>query len=142
MATSTAEPSIVVERAVTRTVDDTISTSVIAGATVRQDGHVATTWYLASGPPESTTEAVIVYNADMADGTVSVSAVGTSGPVPVDELQDLPIEPASFLVIDLTDPLVVDRQLVIESSTRVFVERSYPTGRSATRTSSWAVPAG
>ena len=85
---------------------------------------------------------MIVYNADMADGLVSVSAVGTSGPVPVDELQDMEIPPAGFLVIDLTDPIVIDRQLIIESSTRVFVERSFPTGRGATRTSSWAVPAG
>ena len=142
LATSTAEPAIVVERALTRTVGDAISTSVIAGATVRQDGYVATSWYLAIGPNEPTPAAVVVYNADMADGLVSVSAVGTSGPVPVEELQDMEILPAGFLVIDLTDPLVVDRQLIIESSTRVFVERSYPTGRGATRTSSWAVPAG
>ena len=141
LATSTAEPAIVVERSITRTDTDSVGTSVIAGATPRQDGHVATTWYLGTGPVEPTPEALIVYNGDLAEGLVSVYAVGTSGPVPVESLQDLPILPAAFLVIDLTDPVVLGRQLVIESSTRVFVERSYPTGRD-TRTSSWAVPAG
>ena len=141
LATSTAEPAIVVERSITRTDNDSVGTSVIAGATPRQDGHVATTWYLGAGPSEPTPEALIVYNGDLADGLVSVYAVGTSGPVPVESLQELPILPAAFLVIDLTDPVVLGRQLVIESSTRVFVERSYPTGRDP-RTSSWAVPAG
>ncbi len=142
LATSTAEPAIVVERSITRAVDDAIATSVIAGATPRQDGHVATTWYLAAGPVEPVAEALIVYNADMAEGLVSVFAVGTSGPVPIADLQDVVIQPAGFVVIDLTDPVALGRQLILESSTRVFVERSYPTGRGATRTSSWAVPAG
>lgn len=142
LATSTAEQSVVVERSTTRTVDERVATSVITGATPRQDGYVATTWYLAAGPSQPTAAAVIVYNADMAEGLVSVSVVGTAGPVPVAALQDLVVPPAGFLVIDLTDPVTFDRQLVIESSTRVFVERSYPTGRGDTRTSSWAVPAG
>ncbi len=115
---------------------------MIAGATVRQDGHVATTWYLSAGPPEPTTAAVIVYNADMAEGVVSVSAVGTAGPVPVAGLQGLVLPTLGFVVIDLTDPVTFNRQLIIESSTRVFIERSYPTGRGGTRTSAWAVPAG
>jgi hypothetical protein len=142
LATSTAEPSIVVERAITRTVGDDVATAVIAGATPRQDLYVATTWYLAAGPTAPTSEALIVYNADNSEGVVSVLAVGTSGAVPVAGLEDVPLPPASFVVIDLTDPIVLGRQLVVESSTRVFVERSYPTGRGDTRTSAWAVPAG
>jgi hypothetical protein len=136
-----AEPSIVVERAVTRTVGDTVATAVIPGATPRQDGHVATTWHLGAGPPEPTTEAIIAYNADNSEGLVSVFAVGSSGPVPVAGLQDLVLAPASIIAIDLTDPVVLDRELIIESTSRIFVERSYPTGRGDTRTSSWAMPA-
>lgn len=137
-----AEPTIVVERAVTRTIDDTVATSVVHGATPRQDGHVSTTWHLAAGPPVPTTEAVVVYNADNSAGLVSVFAVGSSGPVPVADLQELELAPASIVAIDLTDPVTVGRELIISSTTRVFVERSYPTGRGDTRTSSWAVPAG
>ena len=44
--------------------------------------------------------------------------------------------------IDLVDPLVLDRELVVVSTNRIFVERSTPTGRGETRTSSWAVPSG
>jgi hypothetical protein len=138
-----AEPSIVVERAVTRTVDDTVATSVIHGATPREgDGHVAATWHLAAGPPIPTTEALIVYNATNSPGLVSVFAVGSSGPVPVADLQELELGPAAIISIDLTDPVTIGRELFVSSTTRVFVERSFPTGRGETRTSSWAVPAG
>ena len=137
-----AEPSIVVERAVTRTVGDTVATSVIPGATPRQDGHVARTWHIAAGPSDAATEAIIVYNADNSEGLVSVFAVGSSGPVPVADLQELALAPASILTIDLTDPVVLGRELIVESTSRVFVERSFPTGRGDTRASSWAVPAG
>jgi hypothetical protein len=142
LATSTNDPSVVVERAVTRTVDETTATSVIAGATPRQDGYVATVWHLAAGPSDPVEGGLVVYNADNGVGSVSVFAVGTSGPVPVPELQELVLSAASLLVIDLTDPLVVGRELIVESTNRVFVERSYPTGRGDTRTSAWAVPAG
>ena len=142
-ATSTAEPAIVVERAVTTTDGDSVGTSVIAGATPRQDGYVATTWHVAAGPAAPVEAGLVVYNSNnTAPGAVSVSVVGSSGPVPVEGLQDLPIGPAAVLAIDLTDPLVVGRPLVVESTTRVFVERSFPTGRGDLRTSSWAIPAG
>lgn len=137
-----SEPSIVVERAVTRTAGDATATSVIAGATPRQDAYVASTWYVGTGPDEPTTEALVIYNADNTPGTVSVLAVGRSGPVPVEALTELPIQPASIVTIDLTDDVTLGRDLIVESTSRVFVERSFPTGRSETRTSSWAVPAG
>ncbi len=141
-ATSTAEPAIVVERAVTTSEDDRVATTVIAGATPRQDGYVATTWHLAAGPSAPVADGIVVYNADNTAGTVSVFAVGTSGSVPVPGLQELELGPAALLAIDLTDPLVVDREVIIESTSRVFVERSYPTGRGDLRTAAWAVPAG
>lgn len=137
-----AEQSVVVERATTVTVGEDVATSVIAGAPPRQDGHVATEWHIARGSHEPVERALTVYNADNVAGTVSVFAVGRSGPVPVEGLQDLPIGAASLLTIDLVDPVVLDRELIITSTSRVFVERSTPTGRGATRTSSWAVPAG
>ena len=70
-------PSVVVERATTATVDDTTATTVIVGAPPRQDGHVASTWHLGSGPPEPTTEALVLYNADNAESQVSVSRSAT-----------------------------------------------------------------
>ncbi|MFW2335210.1 DUF5719 family protein [Ilumatobacter sp.] len=137
-----SEPSIVVERAVTRTVDGVTATSVISGATPRQDAYVASTWHAGMSPAEPVDDALIIYNADNSAGTVSVLAVGQSGPVPVEALSDIPIDPASIVTIDLTDSVVLGRELTVESSSRIFVERSFPTGRGQTRSSSWAVPAG
>jgi hypothetical protein len=137
-----AAQSIVVERATTTTVGDVVATSVIVGAPPRQDGYVASEWHIASGPTEPVEDALTVYNADNVAGTVSVFAVGRSGPVPIEDLQELPIGAASLITIDLVDPLAIDRELIVTSTSRVFVERSTPTGRGSTRNASWAVPAG
>lgn len=137
-----AAQSVVIERASTWNVDGEVATSVVAGATPRQDGWVATEWHVAAGPPTPVEGGLVVYNADNAAGTVSVFAVGSSGPVPVEGLQELPIGAASLITIDLVDPLVLDRELVVTSTSRIFVERAVPTGRGATRISAWAIPAG
>jgi len=141
-ATSTNDPSIVVERVITRTAGDATGTGVLVGATARQDGYVATTWYVPIGPADATEEALIAYNVDNAAGSLSVYAVGRSGPVPVESLQDIQYGPARRITIDLTDPLVVGRQLMIEATTRVMVERSFPSGVGDLRTPSWAIPLG
>lgn len=141
-STAGGEAAIVVERASTRTIDDVTATSVIVGATARQDAYVATTWHMAVGPPEATTEALVIYNVDNTPGTVTVSVVGSAGPVPVAGLEALDLPAASLTTIDLTDPVAVGRELVVESTNRIFVERSYPTGRGATRTAAWALPEG
>lgn len=137
-----AESTIVVERAVTRTIGDVTATSVLLGATPRQDAYVASTWHIGVSPDEPTEEALVVYNADNTPGTFTVSAVGQSGPVPVPGLEEISIGGAAVVAIDLTDPIVLGRELILESTARVFVERSFPTGRGGTRSSSWAVPAG
>lgn len=141
LATSTNEPAIVVEQAITRTDGETTATAVVAGAPPRQDGYLASTWYIGRSPSEPTTGAIVIHNGDLTDGTVSIFAIGASGPVPVPGLQDLPIPGSSFISVDLTDDAALGRLLVIESTARVFVERSIPTGRGGTRTSAWAVPA-
>ena len=137
-----SQSSIVVERAITRTVGETTATSVLLGATPRQDAYVASTWHVGISPETPTEDALVVYNADNTAGTVTVSAVGRSGPVPVPGLDEIPIDGAAVVTVDLVDPLVLGRELIIESTARVFVERSFPTGRGDTRSSSWAVPAG
>ncbi len=138
---SFGEPRIVVERVTTETVGDQTSTSVLAGATSRPDGYYASTWHLASGPESPTEDALVVYNADNTAGTVSVFAVGSSGPVPLVGLQDMVLPGASIIAIDLVDPLALGRELVVSSTSRIFVEQSFPNGRGDTRTASWAIPA-
>jgi hypothetical protein len=137
-----AEPSIVVERATTVTAGDAVGTSVMLGAVPRPlDGYVASTWHIAEAPDVPTPLGLVVHNVDNSDGTVTVSAVGSSGPVPVPGLEDIALPAASYATIDLTDPLVLGRELLIESTNRVFVQRDFPTGRGDLRWSGWAVPA-
>jgi hypothetical protein len=140
-ATATSEPSIVVDRVITRTVGDDTGTGVLTGALARS-GYVATTWYVPLGPDEPVEDALVIYNVDNEAGSVSVSAVGQSGPVPIESLQAVPYGPAQRITLDLTDPLVVGRQLIVEATTRVMVERSFPNGVGDLRTPSWAIPAG
>jgi hypothetical protein len=138
-----AEPSVVVERATTTVIDEQLSTTVIAGATTRPDGYLATTWHVPQAPTEPTAAALVVYNRDNAVGQLSVSAIGASGPVPVPGLTDITLPgPDGVLTIDLTDPIVLGRELIIESGNRIFVERAFPTGLGDLRASSWAIPAG
>jgi hypothetical protein len=138
-----AQSAVIIERASTTSIDEQAMTTVIAGATPRSDGLLASTWYVPRAPDQPTAAALIVYNADNAPGTLTVSAVGASGPVAVPGLTEIAVPgPDATLAIDLTDPIVLGRPLVIESSNRVFVERAFPTGRADLRTSSWAIPAG
>jgi hypothetical protein len=131
-------PSIVVERALTRTIDGTPHTSVILGAPPRPDGYVATTWRLAAGPDAATAGALVLFNVDNAPGTVSVQRVGPDGLAPLAGLSAVPIGAAARATIDLGED-AVGAELVVTSSTRVFVERSLPSGPG--RSASWALPA-
>jgi len=137
-----AEPSVVVERILTRPAGESVATSVIVGAPPREDGYVASRWHVGIGPAQPTTEALVVYNVDNVEGTVTIESVGPAGPTPVPSLTDIPIGPGAVLVIDLVDPDVLDRELIVDASNRVFVERSLSRGDGREgRSGSWALPA-
>lgn len=111
------------------------------GAPPREDGYVASRWHIGIGPAEPTPAALVVYNVDNVEGAITVQAVGPAGPTAVPSLTDVPIAPGGVLTIDLVDPDVLNRELIVDSSTRVFVERSLSrgTGREG-RSGSWALP--
>jgi hypothetical protein len=136
------EPSIVVERVITRPTDDGVATSPVLGAPPRQDGWVATRWHVGIGPDAPTEEALVIYNVDNVDATITVEAVGPAGPSAVPSLTDIPIGPGAILTIDLTADDVIGQELVVTSTNRMFVERSLLRGTSLSgRSGSWAVPA-
>jgi Family of unknown function (DUF5719) len=136
-----AEPSIVVERALTKIVDGQPSTSVVLGAVPRaEDGFVASTWTMAVGPTAPTEQALVVFNVDNSEGTVTVEAVGAGGPVSIPGLDAVPLPPAGLITIDLTDAATLDRQLIVRSTTRIMVERSLSAGEGLGRSGSWALP--
>ncbi|MEP1122565.1 MAG: DUF5719 family protein [Ilumatobacter sp.] len=136
-----AQPSIVVERVLTRPADGSISTSVVLGAPPRPDGFVPNTWHMGIGPTEPTEDALVVYNIDQIEATVTVSVIGPDGPSAVPSLTDVPLASGSIITIDLTDPDVLGRELVVVSTSRVFVERSLPRGNDLPgRSGSWLLP--
>ncbi len=138
-----ADPSVVVERVLTRPAGDSVATSVVVGAPPRNDGYVASRWHVGIGPSEPTPQALVVYNVDNVDATITVQAVGPGGPTDVATLTDIPIGPGAVATIDLVDPEVIDRELIVQSSSRVFVERSLSRGSGRDgRSGSWAVPSG
>ena len=140
-ATASSEPSIVVDRVITRTDGEVRGTGVLTGALAR-NGYVASTWYVPRGPDEVVSDAIVIYNVDNEPGSVTVSAVGSSGPVPIDGLTDVEYGAAGRLSLDLDDPLIAGRQLIVEGTTRIMVERSFPNGVGGLRTPSWAIPQG
>jgi hypothetical protein len=133
--------SLVVERAITRTIDNIPTTSVLLGAISRPDGTLPTTWTLAVGPGEPTQDALVVYNSTSQPATVTVQAVTTSGPQNVPGLAEVPLPAAGLITIPLTDPSAIDAQLIVRATVPVFVERSLPREPGAQgRTTTWAVP--
>ena len=140
-ATADSSDSIVVERAITRTIDDIPTTSVLPGATARaEDAFVPTTWTFAIGPGEPTDAAIVVYNSEAVLGTVTVQAVDAAGVVAVPGLESVALQPGELITIALPDG-ADDAQLVVRSTSRVFVERSLPREPGAQgRSASWALP--
>lgn len=136
-----AQPSIVVERVLTRPADGSISTSVVLGAPPRPDGFVPNTWHMGIGPTEPTEDALVIYNIDQIEAAITVSVVGPDGPSAVPSLTDVPLASGSIITVDLTDPDVLGRELIVVSSSRVFIERSLPRGNDLPgRSGSWLLP--
>jgi hypothetical protein len=136
--------AIVVEQAFTRTIEDRPTTTVLLGAPPRlADGYVAATWSFGIGPTEATPDALVVYNVDNADATVTLQAVTTDGGIQnVPGLAAVALPASGLITLDLTDRIVLNRQLIVRSTSRVFVARLLPREPGAQgRTSSWAVPA-
>ncbi|MGB3733451.1 MAG: DUF5719 family protein [Ilumatobacter sp.] len=136
-----AQPSIVVERVLTRPADGSISTSVVLGAPPRPDGFVPNTWHMGIGPTEPTEDALIVYNIDQVEAAITVSVVGPDGPSAVPSLTDVPLPSGSIITVDLVDPALIGREIIVVSSSRVFIERSLPRGNDLPgRSGSWLLP--
>lgn len=142
-AAQSLDQGIVVERALGRTFEGLPTTSVTLGAPPRyEDGYVASTWTMAYGVEEPTEDALVVYNIDAVDATVTVQAVTPDGIVNVPGLEAVSLPPNGLIPIDLTDELAVDHQLIVRSTSRVFVERLLPRESGALgRVSSWPLPA-
>jgi hypothetical protein len=137
-----AQPTIVVERVLTRPVGNSIVTSVVQGAPPRPDGFVANRWHIGIGPSVPTEDALVVYNVDNEQATITIEAVGPGGPSAIPSLTDIPLGPGAVITIDLTADDALDQELIVNASNRVFIERSLSRGGDLPgRSGSWALPA-
>lgn len=137
-----AQPTVVVERVLTRRSEESFSTSVVQGAPPRPDGFVAHRWHVGIGPADATEDALIVYNVDNEDATITIEAVGPGGPSAVPSLTDIPLGPGAVITIDLEAADVLNQELIVNASNRVFIERSLSRGHDLEgRSGSWALPA-
>jgi len=137
-----SDPSVVVERVLTRPFGETIATSVVQGAPPRPDGFVANRWHVGMGPTEPTESALVIYNVDQEQATITIEAVGPGGPSAIPSLTDIPLGPGAVLTIDLLAPDALGQELIVNASNRVFIERSLERGGGLSgRSGSWALPA-
>jgi hypothetical protein len=137
-----AQPTVVVERVLTRPVGDSFVTTVVQGAPPRPDGFVANRWHIGAGPSVPTEDALIVYNVDNEQATITIEAVGPGGPSAIPSLTDIPLGPGAVITIDLTTDDALNQELIVNASNRVFIERSLLRGGNLSgRSGSWALPA-
>jgi len=137
-----SDPSVVIERVLTRPVGDSIVTTVVQGAPTRLDGFVPNRWHIGVGPDEPTEDALIVYNVDFEQASITIEAVGPGGPAPIPSLTDIQLAPGAVMTIDLVAPDALGQELIVRATNRVFIERSLDRGGDlAGRSGSWALPA-
>ncbi|HET9546560.1 MAG TPA: DUF5719 family protein [Desertimonas sp.] len=132
---------VVVERVLTRTIDTVATTSITLGATTRPDGYVANTWYVGLGPAVATPQALALYNNTTGESVVTVQAITPQGVQNVAGLADVAVAPGAIRYVDLSGT-AVGNQLIVRSTTQLFVERVLPREPDAQgRVAVWAVPA-
>jgi hypothetical protein len=86
-------------------------------------GLASTRWSAAVGTEIALENVLVVLNVDSMDATVTVSALGPGGLVPVPGLERLPLPGSGLITLPVTDPSALGTPLVIESEQRIYVER-------------------
>jgi hypothetical protein len=136
-----ADPSVVVERVITRTVGGEPVTSVSLGAPTRSDGHVASEWYVPRSPVEASENSLAIYNVDLTEATVAIQRITDSGYEPIAGIGNITVPPSGLVTVDLVERGARGVPLVVSANSRVFVERSVPRdGDLGGRNPAWALP--
>jgi hypothetical protein len=117
--------SIVVERALTRPAGDSVATTVVLGAPAVL---ASPRWSMAVGSDLAVDDILVVLNVDGVDATVTVKALGPGGEVAVPGMEAIALPAGGVISIGISDPAALGRPLVVESTSRVYVERLLPRG--------------
>lgn len=115
--------SILVERAITRTTDNTVATTVVMGSPA---SFASTRWSMAIGTDLAVDNILVVLNATGLDGTVTVKTLGAGGEVPVPGMEAINLPASGVITIGVSDPTALGHPLVVESTQRIYVERLLP----------------
>lgn len=138
LVSSRSGESIVVERILTRPVENTVATTAVIGL---QRGYQSNRWVIPVSSNLALEDALIVLNASGNAGTVTVYSVGPGGREEVPGLTRIPIGANGVIEIDLTVDIIRGRSLEVESDQLILVERRLE--RNATlrgRSGSWGLP--
>jgi hypothetical protein len=115
--------SILVERAITRTTDNTVATTVVMGS---PPSFASTRWSMAIGTDLAVENILVVLNATGLDGTVTVKTLGAGGEVPVPGMEAINLPASGVITIGVSDPTALGHPLIVESTQRIYVERLLP----------------
>jgi hypothetical protein len=128
--------SIVVERVLTKTVEEQLVTTAVLGSRV-----AGARWWVPTGVPAPTEAGLVLFNTTGEDGTYTVSQIGPGGAVPIPGLIDLPIVKGGIATVDLVAAEAVNVPVVLTTSgVIVVVEQRYPRGALAGRSGALAIP--
>jgi len=120
-----SESSIVVERILTRPVEQRVATTVVMGS---PPALASPRWSAAIGTEAAAEDAIVVLNVDFVDTVVTLKTLGPGGLVEVEGLEAIPLAAGEIITIPLTDPSVLGAPFVVEAGQRIYVERSLPRG--------------
>ena len=115
--------SILVERAITRTTDNTVATTVVMGS---PPSFASTRWSMAIGTNLAVDNILVILNATGLEGTVTVKTLGAGGEVPVPGMEAINLPASGVITIGVSDPTALGHPLIVESTQRIYVERLLP----------------
>jgi hypothetical protein len=135
---TTSASAMVVERALTRPAGDGIATSVVLGQPARA---AVRRWSLAISSELAVDDTLVVLNVDNQDALITVKVLGLGGEVPVAGMENVAVGKNQTIALTVTDPTALGRPWVVESSSRIYVERMLPRGGALRgRSGSFALP--
>ncbi len=135
---TTSAASIVVDRAITRPAGGGAATTVVLGQPPRA---AVRRWSMAVGSRLQVADILVVLNVDNQAAMVTVKVLGPGGEVPVPRMEKLPLGPNQVITLGLTDASALGRPLIVESTSRIYVERLLPRDPSLRgRSGSFAMP--
>ena len=120
---TTSAGSMVVERAMSRPAGDGVATSVVLGQPARA---AVRKWTMAISSDLAVEDTLVVLNVDNQDALVTVKVLGPGGEVAVPGMENITVGKNASVALTVTDPTALGRPLVVESSSRIYVERLLP----------------